>query len=492
MRPGPTIATLAPAHLAGLAAFQAAFILAFIDVRLAAAPLLLFLAACIIAPFLPCLGFFLPIICRGGKDLGAVALTFDDGPDPATTPALLELLAQYGARATFFVTGLNASAHPDLIRLILSRGHTIGNHSYSHSPLLMLKSGATLRREISSAQALLRGFGITPLAFRPPVGITNPRLWRALLETGMCCVNFSCRAFDAGNRRVKGLSEKILKKARSGDIILLHDVNPGNGFDAGAWIREIEAIIAGLKKKELGIAPLTDVIGRPVMLRTASRSDAIPNPAEAFYNGIARTYDAERNGAVAGLAARKEDELFESHLLILIAPGHRVLEIGAGTGRFTIPLARRCGEITAVELSENMAAVMKVHAARENLCNIEYRTGDIESIGLSGRYDVVCSFSSFEYIPDLDGLFRNISRCMNPGGIFYFTTAHRSLFRLFTQIGNAMRQGIWLHARTTGGIGKSLASAGFTAKTVSTHVMKTCVSGGMLLEVLAVKDSGRR
>ena len=90
----------------------------------------------------------------------------------------------------------------------------------------------------------------------------------------MFCVNFSCRAFDAGNRRIRGLSEKILKKARPGDIILLHDVNPGTGFDAGDWIREIETILIGLKNKELEILPLPDVIGRPVMRRTASRSGA--------------------------------------------------------------------------------------------------------------------------------------------------------------------------------------------------------------------------
>jgi len=414
----------------------------------------------------------------------------DDGPDPATTPALLDLLAKYGARATFFVTGLNVVAHPDLIRAILSRGHAIGNHSYGHSPLLMLKSGSTLRGEIASAQAVLGAFDIAPLAFRPPVGITNPRLWRALLEAGMYCVNFSCRAFDAGNRRLKGLSKNILGKARSGDIILLHDVSPGSGFDAGAWTDEIEAILAGLKKKGLGILPLSEIIGRPVMTRTASRSDGVTNPAETFYDCIALTYDAERSGAVAGLAARKEQKLFESHLLNLTAPGQRVLEIGAGTGRFTLPLARRCGEVTAVELSENMMAVMKERAARENLSNIEYRRGDIESIDLSGCYDIVCSLSAFEYIRDLDGLFRKISRSMNPDGILYFITAHRSFFRFFTQIGNAMRQGIWLHGRTKGSVGRSLAAAGFTVKSASTHVMKSCVSGGMLMEVLAVKTRG--
>jgi peptidoglycan-N-acetylglucosamine deacetylase len=491
MSRGPIIVPLAPAHLAGLAAFQAAFVLAFIDIRLTIPPLALFLAVCFIAPFLPRFSFFLPIVSRGIKNLRAVSLTFDDGPDPATTPALLDLLEKYAAHATFFVTGLNASAHPDLVRQILSRGHTIGNHSYHHSPLLMLKSGGALRKEITSAQSVLREFDITPLAFRPPVGITNPRLWRVLLESGMYCVNFSCRAFDAGNRRLRGLSKKILRRARSGDIILLHDASPGSGFDAGRWIREIENILIGLKKNNFEILPLPDAIGRPVIRHTVSQSGGVPNPAEAFYNGIARTYDAERCRTGAGYVSRKEHELFESHLLNLIAPHHRVLEIGAGTGRFTLPLARRCRELTAVDLSENMMAVLKENASREKISNIEFSTGNIESIDLNGMYDVVCSFSSFEYIPDLEELFKKLSECVKPGGILYFTTAHRSLFRFFTQVGNAMRQGIWLLARTERSIDKSLVRNGFVVKQISAHVLKSCVSGGMLLEAVAFKVAGK-
>ena len=166
--------SLSPAHIAGFAAFQLYVILLFVNLRTAPLPLLAFLLACAVAPFLPRTGFFLPIIGRGKPGKKGVSLTFDDGPDPEVTPLLLDLLDRHSVSATFFVTGERAAHHPSILRDILSRGHAIGNHSYHHFPFLMLKGIRTLRREIESTQSRLAGFGIVPLAFRPPAGITIP------------------------------------------------------------------------------------------------------------------------------------------------------------------------------------------------------------------------------------------------------------------------------------------------------------------------------
>jgi 2-polyprenyl-3-methyl-5-hydroxy-6-metoxy-1,4-benzoquinol methylase len=146
-----------------------------------------------------------------------------------------------------------------------------------------------------------------------------------------------------------------------------------------------------------------------------------------------------------------------------------------------------CREITAVDVSDSMLSVMRKKAEQEGITSIAYQAGNIEEIEPSGVYDIVCSFSAFEYIPDLGGLTEKISRCIEPGGILYFTTSHRSFFRFFTQIGNALRQGIWLHARTETYIRNTLIYNGFTPKLVRTHVLKTCRSGGMLVEVMAEK-----
>jgi peptidoglycan-N-acetylglucosamine deacetylase len=479
MRRGPAILPLAPAHLAALGAFQAAALLALADVRLAALPLVLFLVISFAAPLFPHSSFYLPVTYRGTSRKRAVALTFDDGPDPLTTPALLDLLAELGIRAAFFVTGKRAAAHPDLVRLILKRGHEIGNHSYSHSPALMFRSTRTLREEIARTQDILSAFGVTPLAFRPPVGVTGPRLWRPLLEAGMFCVNFSRRARDAGNRRVTGLSKKIAGRARPDDIVLLHDVAPTSGFDVRSWLGEIKALISALRKKGFEILPLSALIGRPVMQAAASST-----PAGLFYGSIAGSYDEERQKHAAW---KKERKLFEANLLPRISRDHDVLEFGAGTGLFTMPIARRCRHVTAVELSPAMADVLNRKAAGEDLHSVECISGDIESLEPEMAYDVICSFSTLEYVADPAALFTRLAALLKPGGVLYLTTARRSFFRFFTQVGNALRQGLWLRARSGRSMKKALASAGLLNVQISKHVMKYGPFGGILMEIIAVK-----
>jgi peptidoglycan/xylan/chitin deacetylase (PgdA/CDA1 family) len=96
------------------------------------------------------------------------------------------------------------------------------------------------------------------------VGIINPKLAPILDKLGMFCVTFSCRAFDAGNRRVKNLSSRILKKVKADDIILLHDVLPRSKEDSVILLAEIENILSGLIIKGLKIVPLSDLIGRDI------------------------------------------------------------------------------------------------------------------------------------------------------------------------------------------------------------------------------------
>ncbi len=258
---------LTPAHRAGIAAFALSGGLLFVRPDLAAVPLGLFVLLCLAAPFLPRAGFFLPVISRGRGKGKAVALTFDDGPDPAVTPLLLDLLGRHRLKAAFFVTGQNTERHPALVREILQRGHDVGNHSYRHDPLLMLRSRARLNDEIARTQDLLASFGIRPLAFRPPVGVTNPRLPGVIGELGMECVTFNCRACDFGNRRIGGLARTILGKVRPGAIVLLHDVSPPDGGRIAEWLAGVEEIIRGLKTGGYEVVPLPVLIGRAVMER---------------------------------------------------------------------------------------------------------------------------------------------------------------------------------------------------------------------------------
>jgi peptidoglycan-N-acetylglucosamine deacetylase len=257
--------TLSLAHIAGLTALVLSGGLLFIREELAAVPLGLFLLLCLVATFLPRAGFFLPVISRGRRSGKAVALTFDDGPDPEVTPRLLEILGRHRIPATFFVAGIKAKRCPALVREILQRGHDVGNHSYRHDPLLMLRSRARLADEIARTQDLLASFGIRPLAFRPPVGVTNPRLPGVLRGLGMECVTFNCRACDFGNRRIGGIARSILGKVRPGAIVLLHDVSPPCGGRVAEWLAGVEEIIVGLRTRGYEIVPLSELIGRPVM-----------------------------------------------------------------------------------------------------------------------------------------------------------------------------------------------------------------------------------
>ncbi|MDD8014016.1 MAG: polysaccharide deacetylase family protein, partial [Acidobacteriota bacterium] len=129
---------LSPALVAGMAAFVISGLLLLIRPALVVLPLGSFIVLCLVAPFFPGIGFFLPVISRRKTVRRAVALTFDDGPDPEVTPRLLELLRRHRVPATFFVAGARAERYPATIQKILSRNHTIGNHSYRHDPLLML------------------------------------------------------------------------------------------------------------------------------------------------------------------------------------------------------------------------------------------------------------------------------------------------------------------------------------------------------------------
>lgn len=252
---------------AGLAAFFLAGILALVDVRLALVLLAAFLVVCLAAPFFPRFGFYAPVIYKGRSGRRAVALTFDDGPDPMTTPRLLDLLEKNQVTATFFVVGKNARAHPELIDRIVSRGHLVGNHSFSHSTFLFFKNVCAVIQDIEATQTVLSARGVQPLVYRPPVGIISPRLWPALVKTGMVLVNFSCRPLDGGNRRLRHLARRVLRAVKPDDIVVLHDKRPPNDSRIPAWLQEVEAIVAGIQTRGLAIVPLSDLITRPVMKR---------------------------------------------------------------------------------------------------------------------------------------------------------------------------------------------------------------------------------
>jgi peptidoglycan/xylan/chitin deacetylase (PgdA/CDA1 family)/2-polyprenyl-3-methyl-5-hydroxy-6-metoxy-1,4-benzoquinol methylase len=477
---GPAICPLSWAHIAGLASWQAAVIFLFFLPALSFTVLVIFAVFSLAAPFMTGVSYYLPIITRGSSGSNRVVLSFDDGPDPLTTPLLLDLLNKFKVKAVFFVTGVNATANPELIKEILKRGHEIGNHSHNHDPLLMVKGTKRLRNEIRTVQDILKEFGIRPLAFRPPVGITNPRLRRILLDEGMFCCNFSNRPCDFGNRRTRGIARRILRRLKPGDIILLHDRRPQNN-NLLVWLQEIEYLISGINAAGFEMTGLAELLSVPVM-EEAGASPA--NAVRGFYSSIEKSYDLERTKTPV---YKTERALFEKNLFPLVNPNHRVCEIGAGSGIFTLILAGRAKAVTAVDISALMLKQLEIKAKERMINNIEYHAVDAEFEDIGNQYDLVCSFSCFEYFGDLEGIFSRVFASLKPGGMFYFTTAHSSPVRFFAQIGNAIRQGIWLRARRALKINAFLRRSGFEQIKIRTHHLKIPFAGGIMIEVICKK-----
>ena len=244
------------------------------------APLAIFLGLIAVAPAFSSWSFFLPVTSHGDRSRPEVAITFDDGPDPRTMASVLEVLALYQAPATFFVVGKHVKAHPQLVRDLLARGHEVANHSFSHDPFLMLRSMPRLRDEVQRCQDELSALGVEPTMFRPPVGITNSRLPLVLDELKLECVCFSVRPVDYGNLKIDRLADKVLRRVRNGDVILLHDIWPkGDRFEH--WLIELRTILDGLAARGLKVVPLSRVLGKPVMRPVVAekREPAAQTPA---------------------------------------------------------------------------------------------------------------------------------------------------------------------------------------------------------------------
>ena len=179
-----------------------------------------------------------------------VALTFDDGPSPKYTPQVLKILKQYGVHATFFVVAGNAKRHPELIKAILADGHTIANHSMTH-PKLTRVHGKKLQWQIGGAQKIITQLaGYAPVCFRPPFGLTNARVKAVIEKNGMIQVPIGYNSMDYTRPGVKKLTQNVVKPARSGMVVLLHDGYVGKQQTVDA----LPGIIQGIRKKGLGFS----------------------------------------------------------------------------------------------------------------------------------------------------------------------------------------------------------------------------------------------
>jgi peptidoglycan/xylan/chitin deacetylase (PgdA/CDA1 family) len=155
---------------------------------------------------------------------GELAITIDDGPDPAVTPEVLDLLDRYGVQATFFCIGERALRHPELCREIAARGHAVENHSLRHRRDFALLGLRGFVLEIEAAQETLMAItGVRPRFFRAPAGLRNPLLDPALSRLDLRLVSWTRRGFDTRDGDPGAVSARLLHGLKGGDILLLHD-----------------------------------------------------------------------------------------------------------------------------------------------------------------------------------------------------------------------------------------------------------------------------
>ena len=186
-----------------------------------------------------------------------VALTFDDGPDPEVTPALLAVLEEAGIRAVFFCVGQRVAQHPELARQIVAAGHLLGNHSHAHRYTTNLLSRRQLEADLSRAQEEIgRCTGVRPTLFRSPMGLTNPRLFRVLAHLNLPMIGWTVRGRDKGAASPAVIVRRIRRGVRPGAIILLHD----GGATGNVLLPAVRQLIGELKDQGFRIVRLDEML----------------------------------------------------------------------------------------------------------------------------------------------------------------------------------------------------------------------------------------
>ncbi|MGB7395251.1 MAG: polysaccharide deacetylase family protein [Pricia sp.] len=174
-----------------------------------------------------------------------VSISFDDGPHPKFTPKVLKLLEQHGAKATFFVIGQQAEKHPDIVKQILLEGHSIGNHTYSHSKAFGFYGTAKVKEELARTKSIVNKItGLEMNLYRPAFGVTNPQIEKVVKSLALHSIGWSVRSLDTTWRSEKGILSRITSTVSKGDIILMHDTSEKS-------VAVLEQLLVFLRQREL-------------------------------------------------------------------------------------------------------------------------------------------------------------------------------------------------------------------------------------------------
>ncbi len=196
-----------------------------IDLFLIILTLILYLIIVIYGSSVICSNFYFKSFCKKKTNKKIFAITFDDGPNKEFTPKFLDVLNKENIPATFFCIGKNIEKNTNIAKQI-SKNHLLANHSYSHSNFFDIYPSSRVIDEIKKTNKLIKDItGNNNLYFRPPFGVTNPNIAKAISKLNIKSIGWSIRTFDTTNKTEKNIFNDFKKNITGGDIILLHDNN---------------------------------------------------------------------------------------------------------------------------------------------------------------------------------------------------------------------------------------------------------------------------
>lgn len=166
----------------------------------------------------------MPVICAGRIDKKEIAISFDDGPIEKYTPGILKILKEHNTAATFFCIGYRVAEHEALLKQIIDEGHIVGNHSYYHDFWFDMHSSKKMQKEMQQMQGLVhRLTGKHMRWFRPPYGVTNPNVRKAVQSMGYKAIGWNVRSLDTMIKDEQKLLQKVKQELKPGAIYLFHD-----------------------------------------------------------------------------------------------------------------------------------------------------------------------------------------------------------------------------------------------------------------------------
>jgi len=186
--------------------------------------------------------FFIPIICSAKTDDKVVALSFDDGPVAGNTLQVLQVLKDSNIEAAFFCIGSRIAGNQAIFKQVYNEGHLIGNHTFSHHFWFDMFSAKKMLADMSLMDNAMNSvIGKTPKLFRPPYGVTNPNLKKAIIQGNYIPVGWSIRSLDTVIKNEQKLLNKVTRQIKPGAVFLFHDTSNATVAILPAVIKHIQA-----------------------------------------------------------------------------------------------------------------------------------------------------------------------------------------------------------------------------------------------------------